>query len=131
MTTFEARVEDEILTASENLVIARAELAMESVNASSRRDVDIVVPDPERRIFAANIKGLQMTASTRRISNSNLNKINETRCNFTVNGTDLSVSIRKFDRRTYTHHNNGLKSYMKAKKIKLLVGSPYFLLFCY
>ena len=51
MTTVEIRVQNVILTSMECLVIPRVELAMISVNVSSGRDIDGVVPDAGQRFF--------------------------------------------------------------------------------
>ena len=47
MTTVKTRVKDAILIAIESLLIPRLEPAMNSVKASSGRDVDSVLPDPD------------------------------------------------------------------------------------
>ena len=47
MTSVETRVQDVVLTAIENLVISRVELAMKSVNASSGRGAFNIVLDPD------------------------------------------------------------------------------------
>ena len=78
MTTVENRVHEAILTAMESLVIPGVEIAIKSVNASSGRDADSVVPDPDQRDFSGNIESLQMIASNRINSNTDLNKIDET-----------------------------------------------------
>ena len=65
ITLVEIRVQDAVLTAMENLVICRVELAMKSVDASSGRGMDSVVLDPDRRVFSGNIEGLQMTTLIR------------------------------------------------------------------
>ena len=52
MITVKTRVQDAVMTVIENLVILRVELAVKSVNASSRSGVVSVVLDPARRNFA-------------------------------------------------------------------------------
>ena len=81
------------------------ELAMKSANASSGRSVDGNVLEPERRYFSGNIEGLQMTASSRINSHTDLNRIVETRGNITAEGGDLLVNERNSDRQTHTDHN--------------------------
>ena len=54
MTPVESRVQDTNFTATEFLVTFRADQTRKSVNPSSRRDVDRVVPDPDRRDFSGN-----------------------------------------------------------------------------
>ena len=65
MTTVETRVHYEILTAIENLVMPRVELAMKSVIASSGRRMDNFVMDADQRVFSGTIEGVQLTASSR------------------------------------------------------------------
>ena len=84
MTTVETRIQDALLTAMENLEIPRVELAMKSINASPGRSVDGNVLDPDQRDFSGNVQGLQMTAWSRILSCTGLNKIDETRGNITV-----------------------------------------------
>ena len=96
MTTVETRLHDAVLTAIESLVVFRIELAMKKVNASSARDIDSVVSDPDQRDFSGKIDGLQMDASARKNSKTDLKKIDETRGIFTVEVGDLSVNERNF-----------------------------------
>ena len=51
MTSVETNVQDAVLTAIENLVIPRVELAMKSANAHSERSVDGNVLEPDQRDF--------------------------------------------------------------------------------
>ena len=62
MTTVEFRIQDAVLTAIDNLVIPRVELAMKSTNASPRRSVDCNVLGSDQRDSSGNVEGLQMTA---------------------------------------------------------------------
>ena len=62
------------MTAIENFVIPRVELAMRSVNASSGHGVGSVL-DPNQGDFLGNIEGLQMTASSKINSHTDLNRI--------------------------------------------------------
>ena len=108
MTTVETRVQDAVLSAIEDLVLPRVELAMKSINASSGRDADSVVPDPDWRDFSGNIEGLQMTTSSRFNSNSDLNRIDENRGSIAVEGGDLLVNERNFERQTNRHSSQPL-----------------------
>ena len=105
ITTVETRVQGAVLTAIGNLIIPRVELAVKSVNTSSRHGIGSVVLDPDRRDFSGNIEGLQLTASSRIKSQTDLRKIDETRGNITVEGEDLLVNGRNVDRQTRTNHN--------------------------
>ena len=62
MTSVESKKRDAILTAIENLVKPRAELAMKSVDLSSGRGVHRVVFDADRRDIKRNVEGLLLTA---------------------------------------------------------------------
>ena len=97
MTTVETKVQDAVLTAIENLVVPRVKLVMQSVNASTGRGVGSVVSHPDQGDFSGNIEGFQMTASSIINSHTDLNSIDETRGNITVEGGDLLVNERNLD----------------------------------
>ena len=63
MTSVEIGVEDAILTAIENLVIPRTELAMKPANAYSEGIVDGNVLELDQSDFLSSFEGLGMTAS--------------------------------------------------------------------
>ena len=88
---------------------------MQSVNASSGRVVDSVLTDPDRRNFSGIFEGLQITASSRINSNTDLSNIEETRSNIPVEGGDLLVNKKKFDRQTHTHHNTSQVTNLSVK----------------
>ena len=87
-------------------VMTTVELRMKSVNASSGHEVGSVVLDPDQSDFSRNIEGLQMTASSRINSHTDLNKIDETRGNITVEGRNLFVNEKYIDRQAHTHHTS-------------------------
>ena len=62
---FETTVKVAELTAVENLVNSRVELAMKSVNASTECGVGSVVLDPDQMDFSGSLEDPQMTASIR------------------------------------------------------------------
>ena len=118
ITTIETKVRDAILTAIESLVVPGVELAIKSVNAFYGRDVSSVVPDPNQKEFPGNIEGLQMTASSRINSITELNKIDETRGNITNESGDLSINGKDFDRQTRTHHRHEIEMLYKLNGAK-------------
>ena len=67
---------------------------MKSINASSRRDIDSIVPNPDQKDFSGNVEGLQNTAASRTKLYTDLIRIDETRDNITVEVGDLSVNER-------------------------------------
>ena len=103
MTSVETRVQDAVLTTTEMLVIPERELAMKSANAHPERSVDGNVLEPGQRDNLGKIKGLRMTAPIRINSHRDLNRIDETRANITVEEGDLLVSEINIDRQTYAH----------------------------
>ena len=86
ITMVENRVKGAILTALEVLFSPRVELVMKSVNESSRRDADGVLLDPDRKDFSGKVKGFLTTASSRFVSNTDLEGIDETRDNLARRG---------------------------------------------
>ena len=54
--------------------------------------------------FLSNIEGLQMTASSRINSHTDLNRIDETPGNITVEEGDLLVNEKDIGRQTHAHH---------------------------
>ena len=108
MTTVETRVQDAELIAIEILVIPRVELAMKSANASLERSIDGNVLEPGQRDFSGNVERLQITASSRIHSRTELNRIDETRGNITVEEGDLMVNEKNIDRQSHTHHTSPL-----------------------
>ena len=120
MTTVENSVQDAVLTALENLVNPRLELATKSANAFSRRSVDGNVLEPDQRNFLGNIESLQRTSSNRINSRTDLNRIDETRGENTAEGGHLVVNERNIDRQTYTHHivQSNVESWKLAMKLE-------------
>ena len=97
------RIQNAILTAIENIVAPKIELAIRSINASSGRDVTSVSANSERREHVG-ISTLFENASgnnnTLVVSNVN----DETRQNNPDEVSELSVSETRFDRQAHTHH---------------------------
>ena len=105
MKKVEIRVQAAVLTAIETLIIPGVELAMKSVNASSGHGIGSVVSDLDQGDFSGNIAGLRMTPSTRINSDTDLNRIDESRGNITGEGGDLLFNERNIDRQANTHHS--------------------------
>ena len=106
MTTVKIRVKDAVLTAIENVVNPRVELAMKSADASPGRSVDGIVLEPDQKDLSGTIESLLMTASIRINSRTDLNRIDETRGNITVEEGDWRVKEMNIDRQTHTRRNN-------------------------
>ena len=84
---------------------------MKLVNESSRQDIHSFVPDQDQKDFSGDVKGRQLTASTRMNSITDLYKIDEIPGSVTVEGGGLSVNERNFDQQTRIHHGNVLIKY--------------------
>ena len=103
--TVEDRFQNAILTAIDNIVAAKIELAIRSRNASSRRDATSVITNSECR------ERIGIKASFKNASENNnipqvLNRNDETRNNIPDEVSELSVPETRFDRQTHTHHNS-------------------------
>ena len=101
--TVEDRIQNAILTAIENIVAPKIELAIRSINASSGRDATIVTANSERgeRVgINASFENAFENNNTLRVPNVN----DETRLNIPDEVSELSVPETRFDRQPQTHH---------------------------
>ena len=62
--------------------------------------------EPDHREFSGNVEGLQMTASNRTHSRTDLNRIDETHSRITVEEGDLMVNEKNIDRQSHTRHSH-------------------------
>ena len=102
--TVEDRIQNVILTAIENIVAPKIELAIRSINASSGRDVTSVSANSERgeRVgINASCEDASENNNTLRVPNVN----DETRLNIPDEVSELSVPETRFDRQPQTHHS--------------------------
>ena len=101
--TVEDRIQNAILTAIENIVAPKIELAIRSINASSGRDVTSVTANSERgeRVgINASFENASENNNTLRVPNAS----DETRLNIPDEVSELSVPETRFDRQPHTHH---------------------------
>ena len=101
--TVEDRIQNAILTAIDNIVAPKIELAIRSINASSGQDVTSVSVNSERR------EHIGINASFENASGNNdtqvISEVNdETRHSITEEVSELSVPETHFDRKPQTHH---------------------------
>ena len=102
--TVEDRIQNAILTAIENIVAPKIELAIRSINASSGRDVTSVTANSERgeRVgINASFENVSENNNTLRGPNVN----DETRQNIRDEVSELSVPETRFERQPQTHHS--------------------------
>ena len=101
--TVEDRIQNAILTAIENIVAPKIELAIRSINASSGRDVTSVTANSERgeRVgINASFENASENNNTPRVPNVS----DETRLNIPDEVSELSVPETRFDRQPHTPH---------------------------
>ena len=102
--TVEERLQNAILTAIDNIVAPKIELAIRSINASTGRDATSVSANSERREHAGvntafeNASGINNTLGV-----SNVN--DEIRHNIPDKVSELSVPETHFSRQAHIHHN--------------------------
>ena len=101
--TVEDRIRNAILTAIDNSVTRKIELAIRSINASSGRDATSVSANSERREHVGiNASFENASGNNDTLGDSNVN--DETRQNIPDDVSELSVSETRFDRQPHTHH---------------------------
>ena len=101
--TVEDRIQNAILTAIENIVAPKIELATRSINASSGRDVTSVIANSERgeRVgINASIENASENNNTLHVPSVS----DETRLNIPDEVGELSVPETRFDRQPHTPH---------------------------
>ena len=101
--TVEDRIQNAILTAIDNIVAPKIELAIRSINASSGRDVTSVSANSERRDHGGINPSLDYASENNNmLSATNIN--DEPRYNAQDAVSELSVPGTHFDRQSHTHH---------------------------
>ena len=101
--TVEDRIQNAILTAIDNIIVPKIELAIGSVNASWGRDVTSVTANSERgeRVgINASFENASENNNTLRVPNVS----DETRLNIPDEVSELSFPETRFDRQPHTHH---------------------------
>ena len=101
--TVEDRIQNAILTAIENIVAPKIELAIRSINASSGRDVTSVIANSERgeRVgINASIENASENNNTLHVPSVS----DETRLNIPDEVGELSVPETRFDRQPHNPH---------------------------
>ena len=101
--TVEDRIQNAVLTAIDNIVTPKIELAIRSINASSGRDVTSASGNSERREYEG-INASFENASTNNRTLGMANTNDETRHDFHDGVSELPVSETQFDRQLPIHH---------------------------
>ena len=101
--TVEDRIQNAILTAIENVVAPKIELAIRSINASSGQDVTSASATSERREYiGSNVPFENASENNNTLGVTNV--YDETRHNIPDEVSELSVPGTHFDRQAHTHH---------------------------
>ena len=116
--TVEDKIQNAILTAIDNIVAPKIELAIRSINASSGRDATSVAANSESREHVG-VNASFESASENNNKQQVLNGNGETRNNIPDELGELTVSGARFDRQTNTHHKYRLPISMNEFAIKL------------
>ena len=93
------------MTAIDNLVAPKIELAIRSINASSGRDVTSVAATSERGEYVGTIASFENASGNNNILHVS-NVIDETRHNIPDEVSELSVPETHLDRQTHIHHRH-------------------------
>ena len=102
--TAEDRIQNAILTAIENIVAPKIELAIRSINASPGRDAASVSANSERKErVGINASSKNASGSNDTLGASNVN--DETRHNITDEVCEMSVPETHFGWQRHTHHS--------------------------
>ena len=103
--TVEDRIQNAILTAIDNIVAPKIELAIRSISASSGRDVTSVSVNSERREHVGIKASFENASGNNDTQVKVISKVNdETRHSITEEVSELSVPETHFDRQPHTHH---------------------------
>ena len=120
--TVEDRIQNAILTAIENIVTPKFELAIRSINASFGQDATSVTAISERREpvgISTSFQNASGNNDTLGVSNVN----DETRQNIPDEVSELSVSETRFDRQAHTHHTCYLVQTIRARNNQFVICS--------
>ena len=100
----EDRIQKAILTAIDNIIAPKIELAIRSINASSGRDVTSVTANSEREEHVGINASFENASGNNNILHvSNVN--DETRHNIPDEVSELSAPEAHFKRQAHTHHS--------------------------
>ena len=119
LDTVEDRIQNAFLTAIDNIIAPKIQLAIRSINASSGRDATSVSANSERREHVGiNVSFGNASRNNDTLDVSNVN--DETRHNIADEVSGLSVPETHFDRQPHTHHNSVADFQIKNYKFNSL-----------
>ena len=96
---------DAILTAMNNVLFPRVEMAVRSIEGSSGNGPNSLFQNPDRRDFTGNTENAPLTSASSRLdSNFEQDEIDETRDIDNSEDGDFPVTRFYYDRRAHAHH---------------------------
>ena len=102
--TVEDRIQNAVLTAIDNIIAPKIELAIRSINASSGRNVTSVTANPERGEHAGIGAPFENASDNNNVLHIS-NVKDETRHGIPDEVSELSVPGTRSDRQAHTHHS--------------------------
>ena len=103
--TVENRVRDAILSAMDNVVIPRGEMAVRTITGSTGHGLNSTIQNPDRRDFVGNrVSTLFKSASSRLDLNIDQDRKDETRDFEKFQDGNFPVLRTNFDRQSHAHH---------------------------
>ena len=107
--TIENQIHDAILTAMDNVVMPRVEMAVRSITGSSGQGSSSLAQNPDRADFTGNTENTRlMSASSRLDLIVDQNRDEETRNVETFEDGDFPALRLNYDRRALAHHKSSL-----------------------
>ena len=105
------RMHDAILTAMDNVVIPRVEMAVRSITGSSGHGTNSVVQNPDKKDFIGNTENIPLKSASSQLDlKIDQERTNETRDFENFEDSDFPVLIPNCDRQAHAHHSsNGQK----------------------
>ena len=95
------------MTAIDNIITPRIELAVRSTTASTEQDTTIVTANLDR-VERAGITASFENVSERNNTNHELNANDETRQNIPYKVSEFLATITRFDQQSHTHYSRGI-----------------------
>ena len=104
--TIENCIHDAILTAIDNVVMARVEMAVKSITSLARHGTSSEVQNPDWKVFLGNIRNTPLMSASRWLDLDNeINRNDETRSDVDFEDSDFPALKPNFDRREHAHHS--------------------------
>ena len=104
--TVENCMYDAILTAIDNVVIPRVDMAVKSITVSAGHGTNSEVQNPDRRDFLGKIRNTPLTSASSRLDLDNESNRDDTRNDEDFEDGDFPALKPNYDWRAHANHNN-------------------------